>query len=456
MTLDELKDKLFKQAGAAGFTEYELYYVSGSALSIEAFEDELEKYSVSGRQGVSFRGIYNGKMGYAYTEVLDDASVEFLLNNAKENASIIQNEEVDVIYGGKDSYAEFNGYEEKLAQASPTEKINLAFELVKTAKSRNDKVIRVESGLEDTESFCRIVNSKGLDVSFKSNNIFAAVQPIVSDGKDKNGEDKMNSAFAFTCGKTLEDVHSEELAHDAVDRSLAYSGAKTVPSGNYRVAIENETAASLLQTFSEVFSADKVQKGLSLLKDRIGDKIGSPAVTIVDNPLLREGIKSRPFDDEGVAAYTKEVVKDGSLTTLLYNLKTAAKDGVKSTGNAAKASYASPVEVAPSNFYFQPGDKDFPALLTALNDGLFITELNGLHSGANAVSGDFSLAAKGFLVKGGQIEGPVEQITFSGNFYKVLENVEAVGSDLKFGYPMGKSYFGSPTLLVSEIAIAGE
>jgi PmbA protein len=450
MTLVEFKEAVFKKAELNGFTEYEIYYSSENSFGVQIFEGEIDKYTVSGNQGLSFRGLYNGQMGYAYTEILDDAAVDFVVKSAMENALVIEKEDKEIIYAGDEHYSDFDGFNEGLSKTAASEKIKLAFDLEGETKKLDDSVIRVESQMEEGENVTQIINSKGLNLSFKSNAVFAFAEAVVKDG------DGMNADYAFKAAKSLEEISARALAKEAVDSALAYKGAKTVKSGKYKVALRNDAAASLLQTFSGVFSADNAQKGMSLLKDKIGESIGSQAVTIMDNPLLKEGLNSRPFDAEGVAAYTKEVVKEGELKTLLHNLKTAAKEGVKSTGNASKASYSSPVEVAPSNFYFKPGEKNYEEILKALKDGLLITELQGLHSGANPVSGDFSLAAKGFLIKNGIVERPVEQITVSGNFYELLKNIEELGSDLKFGFPSGRGYFGSPTLIVKELSIAGE
>jgi PmbA protein len=450
MTLEEFKVAVFEKAEINGFSQYEIYYSNNTSLGIQVFEGEIDKYTVSGNQGLSFRGLYNGKMGYAYTEILDEAAAQFIVNSAKENALVIEKEDKEIIYAGDEKYSEFEGFEERLSKVPVSEKIKLAFDLEVHAKSQDDSVIRVESQIEEDENIIQIINSKGLNLSFKSNAIFAAVEPVVKDG------DKMNADYAFKVAKSIEEIDAKELAKEAVDKCLAYKGAKSVKSGKYRIALENSTAASLLQTFSGVFSADNAQKGMSLLKDKIGEIIGSKAVTIMDDPLLMEGLNSRPFDAEGVAAYAKEVIKEGELKTLLHNLKTAGKEGVKSTGNASKAGYSSPVEVAPSNFFFKPGKNNYEKMLKVLGDGLLITELQGLHSGANSVSGDFSLAAKGLLIKDGIVESPVEQITVSGNFYDVLKNIEELGCDLKFGFPSGRGYFGSPTLIIKELSVAGE
>jgi PmbA protein len=210
----------------------------------------------------------------------------------------------------------------------------------------------------------------------------------------------------------------------------------------------------LLATFYGVLSADAAQKGLSLLKGRENSEIAMQSVTVLDDPHLPRGLASTPFDAEGVATSRRAIVERGVLTTLLHNLKTAKKQGVQTTGNASKGSYASPVGVAPTNLYIEPSTVTFDDMLGKLGEGVLITDLTGLHSGTNPISGEFSLGAKGYMVENGAITKPVNQITVAGNFFEALKRVEAVGSDLLFGFP-GPSYCGSPALLVSELSVGG-
>jgi PmbA protein len=450
MNLKDFKEKVFTYAEKAGFKEYELYYSKSDTLNINVYDYEVDKYSVSSSVGVSLRGIFDGKMGYAYTESIDDSAAEMLVNSAKDNAASIEDEDEEFIYAGKDEYSSLSSYNESLAQVSADKKIKLALALEKEARAKSEKVVNIgHCGIGSAEAEYGIMNSKGIDLTYKSNFIYGAVAPVVTDGK------RMYNGMCFKLGRDIEDIKPEEISGDAVKEALSCIGASSVKSGVYKVALRNDVAATLLSVFSGAFSAENVQKGLSLLKGKMGDKIAAENVTILDDPLMKNGFKSCPFDAEGVAAYRKEVVKEGTLSTLLYNLKTAVKDGVKTTGNASKASYSSPVTVAPTNFYFEKGTKSFKELIEYIGEGLLITDLAGTHSGANPVTGDFSLAAKGYLIENGQIGNPVEQITIASNFFSLLQNVEEIGCDLEFNIPSGSGYFGSPTIVVSEISVAG-
>lgn len=177
----------------------------------------------------------------------------------------------------------------------------------------------------------------------------------------------------------------------------------------------------------------------------------APCVSLIDDPLLPDGMASRPFDAEGVPSSAHTVVENGVFQTFLYDLKTAHKDGVATTGNANRASAASSVHVAPSNFYLKPGGKSFDALLEGIGEGIVITEVSGLHAGANPVSGDFSLLSKGYTFRNGKRDKAVEQITVAGNFYELLKSVQELANDLAF--PRGG--IGSPSVDVGELSISG-
>lgn len=451
MDIKEFRDKLFLRAKEKGFSDYEIYYVNGDSFRVTIYEGEIDQYSVNTDRGLSFRGLFNGKMGYSYTEVLDDDALEMLIKDAKENALAIEDEDIETIYGEKDAYKEVDSYNEELERVDVSEKIELAMRLEKETKSQSQKVKSIDDCVVASGKGERyILNSKGLNLSHISNIIYALVSVVV----EENG--KVNTAYSYKVAYDINEIDTKKLAEESVAKALSYMGAQSVPSGKYGVIIKNDVMADILDTFSGIFSAYNVQKGLSLLKGKLKTKIASDKVTLIDDPLMKKGLCSIPFDDEGVAAYTKAVIEEGILKTYLYNLKTGKKDGVKSTGNASKASYASPMGTSPSNFYIKPGNNDLDGLKKTLEEGLLITEVQGLHSGANTVSGDFSLGAKGFLIKDGVVNRPVEQITIAGNFYKILLDIVDSGSDLKFGIPSGGSCFGSPSVIVKELSVAGK
>ena len=446
MELNLFVKELFSKAQEEGFSEYEVYYVDRESLSISVYKEEVEKYNLNNSAGLSFRGKFGDRIGYSYTEILDEDAIEMLVKKAKENVLAIENNDIQFIYEGDKEYKEISTYHEELEDIPADKLINIAISMEKEAKKYCNKVESF-SGCSVSYSSGKygIINSKGLNLSNKSNLLTAYVVPIVKD------LDKMYDGCGYVVAKSLNDVKPDKIAKMGVDEALSKIGGTSIASGNYKVIINNEAMVSLLSTFAGIFSGDAVQKGLSLLKDKEGEIIAADIVNLVDDPHLEDGLASVSFDDEGVATLKTYLIKNGKLNSLLHNLKTANKAGVKSTGNGFKSSYASPISVSPTNFYIEPGINSLEEMTKKINKGLIITDFAGLHSGANSITGDFSLAAKGFYIEDGIKTHPVEQITVAGNFFTLLNNIEEIGSDLKF--PM--SSVGSPSIVI-KLSIAGE
>lgn len=242
------------------------------------------------------------------------------------------------------------------------------------------------------------------------------------------------------------------MAQEAVGEALSYLNPREIRNKQYPVLLRRDAAASLIGAFSPVFSAENAQQGMSLLNDKVGEKIAASNITLIDDPLKADGMASRTFDAEGVASRRMAIVENGQLNTLFHNQKTAKKAGVETTGHAHKQSYKGAITVSPSNFYVKPGEQSYDEIVKGIEEGVVITGLSGLHSGVNQISGDFSLEAKGYVVKNGAIDTATNQLTIAGNFFELLNQVEAVGSDLEF--PFGS--IGSPSLLVQQLSVTSE
>lgn len=449
MNRQQFIDALFARAKEAGFEACEVYYSTSDSFSVGVFKGEIIKYNASEGLGLGFRGLFGGKMGYASTQILDEEAIDLLIDGAKTNAELIENDDKQFLHPGDEAYAELAIYNDALNGITAADKIAMARELEQLAVAADPRIEQVDScSVMSSEGEVAIVNTLGLNVSTRANMIGGYVSPTAKDGE------KVGSGFASFFTLNPADINLKAVAAEAAEKAVAGLDAVQIESGSMRVMFDPESATDMLATFSGIFSADAAQKGLSLLKDREGEQIAAECVTILDDPHLAASIASQPFDGEGVATVVKKVVENGRLTTLLHNLKTAHKQGVKSTGNAARG-YNSTVGIAPTNFYFQPSGISFEDMLAKLGDGLVITEVAGLHAGANAVSGDFSLSAKGYMVRGGAKAEAVKQITVAGNFFQLLKDVEAIGSDLKFGLP-SSSQFGSPSIIVKTLSVAGK
>lgn len=450
MELKKYIESVFETGSKYGLEDMEVYYSKASELTIEVFEGEIDGYQLSRTEGVSFRGKCDGKVGCSYTEHVDEASIAALVRDAAENAGIIDSDDEEELFAGAADYAEVKTYFPDLADVEARDKIAFVKKLEAAALALDERITAVEGcsyGEETGETV--LANSKGLYLKDSRNSAYAYVSVVARDG------DQLKTAMAYRAGNDFGLFDADEIAREAVDSAVSMLGASEVKSGEYEIIFRNTSFASLLSAFQGIFSAEMVQKNLSLLKGRLGSEIGSGKLTIVDDPFMEGGLASRSFDGEGVPCSFKKVVDKGVLNTYLYNLRTAKKHSTESTGNAGRPSWKSRVTVSPTNFYVEKGGVTYEDLVGSMEHGLVITRMEGLHSGLNAVSGDFSLSASGYEIENGRIKKPVEQITVAGNFYNVMQDVVEIADDLKFGLPHG-TYVGSPSVKIRKIAVAGQ
>jgi len=427
----------------------EAFLVRNKEIQLSIFENEVNKYNIAESGGLSLRGRVDGKMGYSYTEKIDDSSVDMLIEETLENGKYIEDKDPEIIYEGSKAYKDINNYNEKLGNVPITERIDFLKKLEKKALDLDDRVFTVDNcACEEIEQERYIMNTKGIELHDKFNGMIVFIFVVVKEGQDTK------TGMSYRMTKDFYSLDYEEMAKEAVEDAISMLGADTIDSNNYPIVFENKTFSDLLAAFSSTLSAENVQKGLSGLKDKIGEQIANPILNIVDNPFLEGGFGSRNFDDEGTSTSYKKIIDNGKLTTYIYNWKTANKDGVKSTGHASRG-YKSRVSIAPNNLYVEKGETKLKDLLESTEGGLYIDELQGLHSGLNAVSGDFSLSASGYKIEGGEISTPVNQITIAGNLYELLKDIEAIGDDLEFGMPMN-GYIGSPSIKVKSLSVAGK
>jgi len=451
MEFTEFKNKCFIAAARHGFDCWELYYTNSTKFSVHVRSGEVAEYKSAGETGLCFRGAYQGKMGYAFTERLDPELIDVLLEKAAENALIINADDEELLFKEKMEYPETHSYNHALDDLDANSKIQMALDMEKAALEADSRVKAVDycTVISGGGEVC-ISNSYGLDLTYASNAFCAYLQPRV----EENGIVK--TWFDFWNGRDISAFSPEVLAQNTVSAATVYLTAKTIPSGEMAVLFSPLTAAELFTAFVSVFFAERVHKGFSLLKDKAGVQIASPAVTIHDNGICENSVNNSAFDSEGVPCGNKIIINKGVLQTLLYNLKSAERDKTASTGNGFKQNFRSPVDTACTNFFIEPSDTPPEQMISELSYGIKITNLMGLHSGTNSITGDFSLSASGQLIENGRITQPVEQIVVSGNFYDLLHNITSVGNDLRFGMPVSAGCIGMTSLLVSKLSISGE
>ena len=447
MNFDAVKNSLVAEAKNAGLEEYEVYFMESSGTSADTLKGEISSFSSEVSGGISFRCIVGGKMGSASTELFTDSEMKALVARAIENAKNIESDDKAVIFGGSESYAELN------LPAFPAKSTaglkQIALELHQKVCAQNEYIADGTSAtVIQNSTRIVLINSHGLELSTSVGVVGMGAQAVVA----KDGESQ--AAFALESGFDGELIDS--IAKNSAAEALAKIGAGEIESGKYDIIFSGKQMRSLLSTFSSVFSGRSANLGLSLLKGKEGEKIAADCITIIDDPQMEGRATQTAFDGEGVATYTKKVIENGVLNTLLYDIASADKVGKQSTGNGQRGSYSSPVSIAPYHFYLAGGTLSDDELLASMGDGIYVTELKGLHAGANAVTGDFSIESAGFRVRDGKKCEAVKSFTVAGNFFELIKSIEALASDVKFGFAGGFTVFGAPDTLIRQMSVAGK
>ena len=435
-------DYFFNLAKQNGIEECELKIAESYSLSFSLFHSEMDDYQVSNGYSIIARGLINGKFGTASCDVWNKEKAEFLVDEIVKNAKVIEDEDPMFIYKGDAKYKKINTYNKELFDVPAEKKVEKLFELEKLIKA-GDKITEVESvSYSETRSTNTLLNSHGLKLSQRSNYYFIYGGAVAKEG------DQVKTGYDFLFSNNFNDIDVKELADKIIKETTAQLGGEPCTSGNYPVVLDRSCVASLLGAYLSSVDAEEVQKHTSLFEGKLNTKVASTKITIEDRPLQRS-LFARGFDDEGVATYNKPIIKKGVLMTYLYNLTTAAKDGVKSTGNGFGGSK---IGTSPVFVYMKPGKKTLEELFVEVNNGVYITDIQGLHAGLDPQTGNFSLQSTGFLIKDGKKDRPLDIITVSGNLMKLFKDIKTLGGDSKTFI----SAVSCPSVIVKKLSVGGK
>jgi PmbA protein len=445
--LEAVARRAVEAAGAAGATDAEAWVEEAVTRQIRVYEGAVESLTDAGSRGIGLRVFLDGRSGYAYGTDLGEGGAGELAQLALGTAEVADEDE----YGGlpeEFGATEISGlHSSGVAGWSTERKIELAVEIERVARS-HDGVSQVEDTVyADVEGSVALANSRGFCSSYESSAAWAYASAFAGEGAD------LMTGLGVALGREPGVLDAQAIGDEAAERALALVGARQPQSRRCPVVLDAFVAASFIGFIGGMLSADAVQRGRSLFADREGDEIASAAVRLADDGTDPEGPESAPFDGEGSARRRTPLVEDGRLTTFLFDARTARKAGRATTGSASRGSYRTPPSVGTANLVLEPGDADLAELARRAGDGLYVTEVAGLHSGVNPVSGTFSVGATGRLIEGGELGRPVREMTIASDLVTMLKAVQAVGSRTRW-VPFGGSVKAAP-VLIGEMAVSG-
>ena len=431
--------------------QVEAYVTHSKTFEARAHGGEIDSLSSAEPRGAGVRVVAGGRTGFAYTTDLSARGLNEVVEAAGRNS---ENAGVDDAAGLPERWMEepqeIEGlWDSKQPGTGPDAKVAYVLELERAAETRDRRVRAVEDAVyADAATEVAIETSTGIGGAYRRTDAWSYVSVIVEQDEDTE------VGFEFGLGRALDALDPEAIAASAADRGLRLLGASKIASARMPVVLEPFVAGQFLSVLGAALTGEAVHKGRSLFAGRIGEQVAAGELTLVDDGRLAGAPGAAPWDDEGVPTQRTEIISHGILNALLYDTKSARRDGTRSTGNAARSGFKTVPAPAPSNLAFDTTGVGVAEVMTRAGRGLLVQDLHGLHSGANPVSGDFSVGATGLLLEDGEPGRPVKEVTIAAPMLEILRGIVAVASDRRW-LPFGGSY-GGATTLVGEMTVAGE
>ncbi len=443
----DLGGEILAMAKAKGASQGDVMMAESESFFVTVRMSEVEKISQAGEKRLGLRLFFGNSSASASTSDISKKSIEKLVDDTARMAKVTAQDP----HGGLPEIGELaqelpdlDLNDESARGVSVDERIQMALDAENSALAYDPRITNSE-GAEFSNQFGRVIyaNSQGFAGEYAGSTFGHSVAPVAA----QNGS--MQRDYWYSSNRKFSKLESpRSVGEKAAQRVLRRLGARKVKTCTAPVVFDPEMAASLLRNLASAISGYSLYKGASFLAGKLGTKIGSGLLSVIDDATIPGALASRPFDGEGLPTRKKVIVEKGELQSYLLDTYSGKKLGMKSTGNASRSVGDAP-GVAPANFYLSTG-KDAPEkIIKSVKAGLYVTEMIGF--GVNMVTGDYSRGAAGMWIENGELAFPVEEITIAGNLKAMFQNIEMVGNDLEL-----RGRVAAPTIMIANMTIAGE
>jgi PmbA protein len=430
--------------------QIEAFVARGGETEVRVYEGDVEHFVSAQSEGIGIRVVVDGRTGFAYAGTLDQSAIAEVLAEARDN----------VQFGTVDEWAalaEPDGAEvteqtlwnEELADFPTDQKIDLAKELEKLASGADPRVRVDDSNYADAHGESAVASTTGIRMSGRENGCYVSVSTLADEGEGDDAETQ--TGFGFSVGRSPSEFDLDRAAREAADRATRLLGATQPSSKRLTVVLDPFVAAQFLGVISSTLNGEAVVKGRSLFRDRLGDEVAASMVTFVDDPTNPKAYTATDVDGEGLAARRNVLIEDGVLKKFVHNSYSARRAGTVSTGNATRGGFAGTPGVGCLALSLVPGERSQEQLIADVDDGLLVQQMQGLHSGVNPISGDFSTGAAGLLIENGVVGAPVREITIASTLQRMLLDIVEVGGDIDW-LPMNAA---GMSLVISDVTMSG-
>ena len=446
--LQAVADRIVEQAKSS--EQVEAFVARGGETNVRIYQGAVEHFVSAQSEGVGIRVISGGRTGFAYAGTLGESAIAEVLAEARDN----------VQFGEPDEYAalaepdgvavtEQSLWNDELADYPTDDKINLAKQLEQLASGRDARVRVDDSNYADAHGESAVASTTGIRMSGRENGCYVSVSTLADDGEGDDAETQ--TGFGFSVGRSPLEFDLDKAAREASERATRLLGATKPASKRTTVVLDPMVTAQFLGVISSTLNGEAVVKGRSLFAERLGDEVAAPLVTLIDDPTNPRAYSSTDVDGEGLAARRNVLIQDGVLKQFVHNTYSARRAGTVSTGNATRGGFAGTPGVGCLAMSLVPGTRSQAELVSDIDDGLLVQSVQGLHSGVNPVSGDFSTGAAGLLIVNGDVGAPVREFTIASTLQRMLLDIVEIGGDLDW-LPMRSS---GMSLVIRDITLSG-
>ena len=426
--------------------QVEAYVSRGLSTEVRVYEGEVEHFVSAQSEGIGIRVIREGRTGTSYAGTLDPSVIADVLAEARDNLGYA---EVDEWAG----LAEPDG-----VAATPQELWNVALEDTSTAKKIElakelerltlglDRRVRVDdANYADSFGEAAVATSTGIRAAGRENGCYVSVGTLADDG------DETQTGFGFAVGRSVDELDVARAASEAVERATRLLGATKPASRRVTVVLDPYVTAQFLSVIGSTLSGDAVARGRSLFANRLGDTVASSLLTLVDDPTNPLAYTATDIDGEGLAARRNVLIDAGRLDRFVHSSYSARRLGARPTGNGVRGGYAGSPGAGCLALQVVPGTRTQAELVADVADGILVQQVQGLHSGVNAVSGDFSTGAAGLVIENGTLGRPVREFTIASTLQRMLLDIAEVGGDLEW-LPMRSA---GVSLVIHDVTMSG-
>jgi len=433
-------------AQARSGEEIEAFVGRGRTTSVKAYQGAVESFTSADTSGIGIRVVIDHRQGFAHAGSLDESVVVDTLAEARDNAAFGQPDEHHGLArpdGVEPTPIEL--WRDELALFGTDRKIALAIELERAVTQADPRIAGVRSaGYGDRASEAAVATSTGIAVSSRATSCYLSVVALARDG------DETQVGGGVDVGRHPDELDVMVAAADAVERATRLLGAGKAATQRITVVLEPRMTATLLGIVGSTLTGDTVLKGRSPFADRMGETIAPPLLSFVDDPTDARSFGADSHDGEGLATRRNVLVEGGRLRSFLHNSYTGRRSHTASTGSAVRG-VRNPPGVGLQALAVVPGARSPAVLMGGIERGLLVQSMNGLHSGVNRVSGDFSVGAEGLMIRDGALAEPVREVTLASTLQRLLADIEGVGDDLEW-LPGGT---GAVTLVIRDVSLSG-